>query len=135
MLSPRLADSDSIARAQEDERRRVAQWQNDSFPQDPIMLFGIDLIIDTDKPPRRLFALPISPLPNLDTATEAVFFSVIEGDSLVELTFAGMPIIIRKLTFTSFASVENHVALTVYDEEQRAARASKILMGLPGIKK
>lgn len=120
---------------QQERAAQIAKWQNESFPQDPVMLLGIDMLVGGENPPPRMFALPITPLPNLNTVVDAVFFQVIEGDTLVELTFAGIPIVIRKVVFSSFAEIQHAPSLTVFEEEQYAVRASKILLGLPGIKK
>jgi len=121
--------SEAVAQQAEETR----QWQRDSFPQDPVLLYRINLrSIDGEILP-SLFAVPKQDLLNVTHAPEAVFFDVIQGDQIQEMAFFGMSIIITKVVMCSFEDVRNYPTLTMVDEDRRAIRASKVFLGLTGL--
>jgi hypothetical protein len=115
------------------DAKEVAQWQTDSFPQDPVLLYRIDTCAVNGEMSPSLFALPKPELPNLDNTVEAVFFDIIQGDVVQEVAFFGMSVWITKVVMCSFKDVQHYPSLTVVDEDRRAVRASKVFLGLTGI--
>ena len=111
----------------------IQRWQKDSFPQDPVLLYRIELRSLDGVSHGPLFALPKQDLPNLDNTVDAVFFDVIQNDIIQEMAFFGMSVWITKVVMCSFEDVRNYPALTVVDPERRAVRASKVFRGLTGI--
>ena len=122
-----------IQEALEHEQQETLRWQRESFPQDPVLLYRIDLWTRSGEQLVPLFALPKTELPNMDAVQTSVFFDVVQGDQLVEMAFFGMSVRISKVVFCTFAEVRMYPALTVVDEDRRAVRASKIFLGLTGI--
>lgn len=125
--------TDNLPEAIARDLKETQQWQRDSFPQDPVLLYRIDLrSLDGEVHP-PLFAVPQQELPNLNTSAVAVFFDVIQGDIIQEMAFFGMSITITKVVMCSFEHVRNYPSLTMVDEDRRAIRSSKVFLGLTGL--
>lgn len=127
----------SVKQIEDDFLVKQQAWQRGSFPPDPILLYRLDTVDGAGNANPPLFALVEDSLKNLNTVQEAVFFNVIQGDSIVEVSFFGYSVKVTKVVFSSFEEVQIYPSLTVYDTSDAeiiGVRASRVLLGLTGIK-
>lgn len=112
--------------------QKVAKWQRESFPQDPVLLHELQ-VTKVDGTLHVIYALPNDDLLNPATSQKPVYFDCIQGDAVVEKAFLGCTVIITKVVFCSIDDIRAST-LMVHDRDMNAVRASKVLLGLPGVK-
>jgi len=113
----------------------VRQWQKDTFPQDPVLLYQLQVIDkSSENNVSYYYAIPKDEMANPDTSSTLVFFDIIKQDGVVEQAFVGCSVVITKVVFSSIDELLMAPnAPVVFDGERNAARASKVLLGLLGI--
>jgi len=129
--------SEALLEVAKNRDLETRQWQKDTFPQDPVLLYQL-LVIDKssnfENNTAYYYAIPTDDISNPDASSTLVFFDIIEQDKVVEKAFVGCTVIITKV---AFSTIEELLAApnapVVFDGEYNAARASKVLLGLLGI--
>ena len=120
-------------RVEEERVKSVAEFQKSSFPIDPVLLYEFQ-ITSVDGRCDVYYVIPKDDILNPEKAQEFVWFDVIQGDGLTEMTFVNVSMTIRKVVFSNIEEIRSTM-LMVFDQEMNAYRASKVLLGLPGIAK
>jgi hypothetical protein len=118
---------------QEERELAIVKFQKESFPADPVLLYVL-IVTHVSGEAVIFYAIPDDDMLNPELAQKLVYMDLIQEDALVPTAFINCSIAIQKKVFGSIEDIRN-TSLMVYDQEMNAVRASKVLLGLPGMAK
>ena len=129
-----IRSAETIKRQVQEQRALdIAKFQKDSFPTDPVLLYVL-IVTDVSGGVMVHYAVPDEDMLNPELSQKPVYLDLIQGDALVPTAFVNCSVAIQKKVYGSIDDIRD-TSLMVYDKEMDANRASKVLLGLPGMAK